>query len=35
MDLVFVESQDDLTGKIIPVKISWTGPWTLIGTIAG
>ena len=35
MDLVFVESHEDLTGKIIPVKISWTGPWTLIGTIAG
>ncbi len=35
MDLVFVESKDDLAGKILPVKISWTGPWTLIGTIAG
>lgn len=35
MDLVFAESEADLTGKILPVKITWTGPWTLIGNITG
>ncbi len=33
MDLVFTESEQDLTGKILPVKINWTGPWTLIGDL--
>ena len=31
--LVFVESDDDLRGKILPVKIKWTGPWSLIGDL--
>jgi len=27
--LVFVESGDDLRGKVLPVKITWTGPWSM------
>jgi tRNA-2-methylthio-N6-dimethylallyladenosine synthase len=27
--LVFVESEDDLRGKIIPVTVTWTGPWSM------
>ena len=27
--LVFVESEDDLKGKIVPVIITWTGPWSM------
>ncbi len=27
--LVFVESEDDLKGKILPVKVTWTGPWSM------
>lgn len=27
--LVFVESEDDLRGKILPVTITWTGPWSM------
>ena len=27
--LVFVESEDDLKGKIIPVTVTWTGPWSM------
>lgn len=34
MDLVFVESGLDLRGKLLPVKIEWTGPWSLIGSLA-
>ncbi|HPB39920.1 MAG TPA: tRNA (N6-isopentenyl adenosine(37)-C2)-methylthiotransferase MiaB [Flexilinea sp.] len=34
MDLVYVESESDLTGLILPVKINWTGPWTMIGELA-
>ena len=34
MDLVYVDSDQDLAGKILPVKITWTGPWTLIGELA-
>ncbi len=33
MDLVYVESESDLTGLILPVKINWTGPWTMIGEL--
>jgi tRNA-2-methylthio-N6-dimethylallyladenosine synthase len=32
--LVFVETEEDLRGKIAPVKIEWTGPWSMIGKIA-
>lgn len=31
--LVFVESEEDLRGKIQPVKISWTGPWSMLGSL--
>lgn len=32
--LVFVETDEDLRGKELPVKIEWTGPWSMIGKIA-
>jgi tRNA-2-methylthio-N6-dimethylallyladenosine synthase len=32
--LVFVESESDLRGQELPVKINWTGPWTLLGELA-
>jgi tRNA-2-methylthio-N6-dimethylallyladenosine synthase len=31
--LVFVETVDDLRGKILPVQITWTGPWSMQGTL--
>lgn len=31
--LVFVESEDDLRGKILPVTITWTGPWSMQGAV--
>jgi tRNA-2-methylthio-N6-dimethylallyladenosine synthase len=34
MRLVFVESDQDLTGKLLPVQITWTGPWSLQGRLA-
>jgi tRNA-2-methylthio-N6-dimethylallyladenosine synthase len=27
--LVFVESEDDLKGQILPVTVTWTGPWSM------
>ena len=33
MDLVFADSEEDLTGKILPVRINWTSPWTMGGEI--
>jgi len=27
--IVFVESKDDLKGKILPVTVTWTGPWSM------
>jgi tRNA-2-methylthio-N6-dimethylallyladenosine synthase len=27
--LVFVEAADDLHGKIVPVTVTWTGPWSM------
>ena len=27
--LVFVISDEDLRGKILPVTITWTGPWSM------
>ncbi len=35
MDLVFADSDQDLTGRILPVKINWTSPWTMGGEICG
>jgi tRNA-2-methylthio-N6-dimethylallyladenosine synthase len=32
--LVFVESEADLRGQEMPVEITWTGPWSMIGKIA-
>lgn len=32
--LVFVESDRDLKGKILPVTITWTGPWSMQGRLA-
>ena len=31
--LVFVESEQNLTGMLLPVKIEWTGPWSMIGSL--
>jgi tRNA-2-methylthio-N6-dimethylallyladenosine synthase len=31
--LVFVETEQDLRGKLLPVKITWTGPWSMQATI--
>ena len=33
MDLVFADSDEDLTGKLLPVKITWTSPWTMGGMV--
>jgi tRNA-2-methylthio-N6-dimethylallyladenosine synthase len=27
--LVFVESEEDLKGRILPVTVTWTGPWSM------
>ncbi|MBU4225504.1 MAG: tRNA (N6-isopentenyl adenosine(37)-C2)-methylthiotransferase MiaB [Chloroflexi bacterium] len=27
--LVFLESDDDLRGKVLPVTVTWTGPWSM------
>lgn len=32
--LVFAESERDLTGQELPVKITWTGPWSMLGQLA-
>ncbi len=32
--LVFFESDDDLRGRLVPVHIHWTGPWSLVGVPA-
>lgn len=31
--LVFVETNADLRGRILPVKITWTGPWSMLGEL--
>ncbi|MFV1949003.1 MAG: tRNA (N6-isopentenyl adenosine(37)-C2)-methylthiotransferase MiaB [Anaerolineales bacterium] len=33
--LVFVESDQDLIGKICNVSITWTGPWSMQGSLSG
>jgi len=33
--LVFVESEDDLKGKVISVTVTWTGPWSMQAVLAG
>ncbi|HND49265.1 MAG TPA: TRAM domain-containing protein, partial [Anaerolineales bacterium] len=27
--LVFVQSEEDLCGKLLPVTVTWTGPWSM------
>jgi tRNA-2-methylthio-N6-dimethylallyladenosine synthase len=29
--LVFVESENDLTGQVLPIRITWAGPWSMQG----
>ncbi len=29
--LVFVESDENLFGKVLPITIDWSGPWSMIG----
>jgi len=31
--LVFVESGEDLHGQVRPVRITWTGPWSMLGML--
>jgi len=31
--LVFVETDAELRGRILPVKITWTGPWSMLGEL--
>ena len=31
--LVFAESDDDLKGRVLPVKVTWTGPWSMQATL--
>ena len=33
--LVFVESEQNLRGQVQPVRISWTGAWSMLGSIGG
>ena len=33
--LVFLESDEDLKGKILPVTVTWTGPWSMQANLAG
>ncbi len=32
--LVFVESENDLRGQLVPVQITWTGPWSMQGRLS-
>jgi len=32
--LVFVETNDHLRGQLLPVHITWTGPWSMLGEIS-
>ncbi len=31
--LAFVESAEDLHGQVMPVRITWTGPWSMLGVL--
>jgi tRNA-2-methylthio-N6-dimethylallyladenosine synthase len=33
--LVFVESARDLTGLLLPVRVTWTGPWSMQAKLLG
>lgn len=32
--LVFVETEEDLKGRILPVTVTWTGPWSMQANLA-
>ncbi len=32
--LVFVESEQELRGRILPVRVTWTGPWSMQASLA-
>lgn len=32
--LVFAESDENLRGKVLPVTITWTGPWSMVGELS-
>ena len=32
--LVFVETDADLRGQVLPVTITWTGPWSMLGELS-
>jgi tRNA-2-methylthio-N6-dimethylallyladenosine synthase len=32
--IVFVETEDDLRGKLLPVTVTWTGPWSMQAVLA-
>jgi tRNA-2-methylthio-N6-dimethylallyladenosine synthase len=32
--IVFAPSQENLRGQVRPVKIEWTGPWSMIGSLS-
>ncbi|MCQ3936034.1 MAG: tRNA (N6-isopentenyl adenosine(37)-C2)-methylthiotransferase MiaB [Chloroflexi bacterium] len=31
--LVFVETEEDLRGKLLPITITWAGPWSMLGAL--
>jgi tRNA-2-methylthio-N6-dimethylallyladenosine synthase len=33
--LVFVESEQELRGRVLPLMITWTGPWSMQGKVQG
>jgi tRNA-2-methylthio-N6-dimethylallyladenosine synthase len=33
--LVFVEADKNLSGKVLPVQVSWAGPWSMQGVLIG
>jgi tRNA-2-methylthio-N6-dimethylallyladenosine synthase len=33
--LVFVQADRDLRGQVLPVQITWTGPWSMQGALPG
>jgi tRNA-2-methylthio-N6-dimethylallyladenosine synthase len=32
--LVFLDSAEDLRGRLVPARIEWAGPWSLVGAPA-
>jgi len=33
--LVFVESEEDLHGRVLPAQVTWTGPWSMQARLLG